>query len=343
VSSPEPQPTLSDGVVTLRAWRDEDIEAAIAGHDEEIAHWFGFPQVRPSYERHKEAVDAWHRAYAEGRSVVAFVIEAGGEVVGSIDVRDVGEHTGEITWAVYAGHRRRGYATRAARLVADYALGELGYTRVQAKVEPENTRSTRVATRSGMLREGIRRVNPGSGDRTETTQYAVYARLRDDPPIDTPESFRALLNSFLPRKRAIAQMLVRDEQARVLLCQLTYKRDWDLPGGVVEVDESPQQAVSREVAEELSIDIKAGPLLLTDWLPPWSGWEDALCLVFDGGVTSPAVLDDAVLEAREIRSAEFCTLDEVRERCADFTARRVEAALRMLDGDGSTYTESGRA
>ena len=143
MSSPEPQPTLSDGVVTLRAWRDEDIEAAIAGHDEEIAHWFGSPQVRPSYERHKEAVEAWHRAYAEGRSVVAFVIEADGEVVGSIDVRDVGEHTGEITWVVYAGHRRRGYATRAARLVADYALGELGYTRVQAKVEPENTRSTR--------------------------------------------------------------------------------------------------------------------------------------------------------------------------------------------------------
>ena len=55
--SPPPQPTLTDGVVTLRPWRDEDIEAAIAGHDEEIAHWFGFPQVRPSYERHKEAVE----------------------------------------------------------------------------------------------------------------------------------------------------------------------------------------------------------------------------------------------------------------------------------------------
>jgi len=341
--SPPPQPTLTDGVVTLRPWRDEDIEAAIAGHDEEIAHWFGIPHVRPTYEKHKETVDAWHRAYAADRSVVAFVIEAGGRVVGSIDVRDVGEDTGEITWAVYAGHRRRGYATRAAKLVADYALTELGYTRVQAKVEPENTRGTRVATRSGMRREGIRRVNPGSGDRMETTQYAVYARLRDDPPIDSPESFRALLNSFLPRKRAIAQLLVRDERGRVLLCSLTYKRDWDLPGGVVEVGESPQEAVSREVAEELSLDFKAGPLVLTDWLPPWSGWDDALCLVFDGGVSSASILDDAVLEEREIRSAQFCTMDVVRERCADFTARRIEAALRALDGGGSTYTESGRA
>ena len=33
----------------------------------------------------------------------------------------------------------------------------------------------------------------------------------------------------------------------MLLCELTYKQDWDLPGGVVEVGESPQLAVAREV------------------------------------------------------------------------------------------------
>ena len=57
----------------------------------------------------------------------------------------------------------------------------------------------------------------------------------------------------------------------------------------------------------------------------------------------PSVLDDAVLEPREIASVQFATLDEVRTHCADYTARRVEAALRTLDGGGSTYTESGRA
>ena len=34
-------------------------------------------------------------------------------------------------------------------------------------------------------------------------------------------------------------MLVRDTEGRVLLCNLTYKQDWDLPGGVVEVNEAP--------------------------------------------------------------------------------------------------------
>ena len=342
MTSPEPQPALTDGVVTLRPWREADIEAAVAGHDEEIAHWFGFPVVTPSHEQQRAAVQRWRAGYADDRSVVAFVIEAGGEVVGSIDLRDVGDRTGQLSWAVYRQHRGHGYATRAARLLGEYAFAELGLTRVEAKIEPGNTRSIRVATRAGLRREGVRRVNPGSGDRPGTREYVYLARLRDDPPLDRPESFRAMLNSFLPRKRAIAQMLVRDDAGRVLLCRLTYKNDWDLPGGVVEVGESPQLAVSREVEEELALTVKAGALLLTDWLPAWSGWDDALCLVFDGGVLDPSVLEGAVLQPREIASVQFCTLDEVRTHCAEYTARRIESALHTLDGGGSTYTESGR-
>ncbi|MCW2852057.1 MAG: hypothetical protein JWM84_1721, partial [Nocardioides sp.] len=115
----------------------------------------------------------------------------------------------------------------------------------------------------------------------------------------------------------------------------------DLPGGVVEVGESPRLAVAREVEEELGLSLEVGPLVLTDWLPPWGGWDDALCLVFDGGVHDAAITDTIVKQAREIRAAEFLTLDQARERCADFTTRRLEAALANLGG-GPAYTESGR-
>jgi 8-oxo-dGTP pyrophosphatase MutT (NUDIX family) len=112
---------------------------------------------------------------------------------------------------------------------------------------------------------------------------------------------------------------------------------------VVEVSESPQLAVAREVEEELGLTIEAGPLLLTDWLPPWGGWDDAICLVFDGGEVDPGVVDTIVRQEREIRSAGFFTIAEVREKCADFTARRIESALRNLtESPGPSYTESGR-
>lgn len=215
-----------------------------------------------------------------------------------------------------------------------------GHARVEALVDPDDEAGQRIATWSGLRREGVMRGVTVEG---RTVDRIVYARLATDEPVHEPQGFRALLNSFLPRKRAISQMLIRDRDERVLLCQLTYKQDWDLPGGVVEVGESPQLAVAREVEEELGLQIEPGSLLLTDWLPPWSGWDDALCLVFDGGAHDASITDAIVRQTREIRSAEFCTPDQVRERCADFTARRIASALANLGGGRPAYVESGGA
>ncbi len=270
-----------------------------------------------------------------------FAVEADGIDVGAVCVVEQPDGRGRLTWELTPQFTGRGYATRGLKLLVDYAFRALGLHRVEALVDPTLERAVRVATRSGLRREGVLRGHDGNGD--ARVDRVVLARLATDPPTTDAAGFRALLNSFLPRKRAIGQLLVRDPQDRVLLCRLTYKSDWDLPGGVVEVNESPRAGVSREVQEELGLSVEAGGLLLTDWLPPWSGWEDALCLVFDGGVRDPALLDEVVLEAREIRDVRFCTVEEVRERCADFTARRIESALAALDEPGGpTYTESGR-
>ncbi len=317
--------TLTDGRVTLRPWSDSDAALLDAGRDAAVDAYVG-PFAGSAPDRH------------------AYVITlADGTAVGACALTERGESTGELTWLLFADHRRSGYATRAVRILVDWAVsdveqGGLGLGRVEARVEQANEKALRVATRAGLRREGMVRIAPGTALRPDVREKALFARLSTDPPLSDPSAFRSLLNSILPRKRAIAQMLVRDRSGRVLMCQLTYKTDWDLPGGVVEVDESPRLAVTREVAEELALDIEAGDLLLTDWLPPWSGWEDALCLVFDGGTIDAAALAQVVRQEREIKSVEFCTLEQVRERAADFTFRRIEAAVSGRRG----FTESGR-
>lgn len=249
-------------------------------------------------------------------------------------LEEVSPGVSRVRWTMAVQQEGLGPAAEEVRRAITAGF-ERGAHRIEAHVSPDNMLGQRIATFCGMRKEGIARGVHRGIDRI------VYARLVDDAPVDEPEGFRALLNSFLPRKRAISQLLIRDHAGRVLMCGLTYKRDHDLPGGVVEVDESPQLAVSREVEEELGLQITAGPLLLTDWLPPWSGWEDAVCLVFDGGVHDAAIADRIVRQAREIESAGFETLETVRETAADFTARRVESALRRVHGEGPTYTESG--
>ncbi|MDZ5623171.1 NUDIX hydrolase [Nocardioides bizhenqiangii] len=248
-------------------------------------------------------------------------------------VATVSDGVARIHWSTML--TERGWQAAVDVVRRDVAAALVDHDRVEALVPVDDDQGQRIATWSGLRREGVQR-QPG-GD------VVVYARLVDDVPVHEPGGFRALLNSFLPRKRAISQMLIRDTspEPRVLLCQLTYKNDWDLPGGVVEVGESPQLAVVREVEEELGLDISAGPLVLTDWLPPWGGWDDALCLVFDGGAHDASLVERIVPQAREIRSAEFCTLAEVDERAADFSARRIRAAVANLGG-GPAYTESGR-
>ena len=252
-------------------------------------------------------------------------------------VDTVAEGVARISWADEVTRQGLQAALQELQPAVEAALAEHG--RVEALVDPADADAQRIATWSGMHREGVMRGVVVDG---EVADRIVYARLATDVPVSEPGGFRALLNSFLPRKRAISQLLVRDTEDRVLLCQLTYKTDWDLPGGVVEVGESPQRAVCREVEEELGLTLHPGRLLLTDWLPAWGGWDDALCLVFDGGTHDPAILRDVVRELREIRSVEFCTAAQVTERCADFTARRVAAALANTGDGAPAYVESGR-
>ncbi len=60
-----------------------------------------------------------------------------------------------------------------------------------------------------------------------------------------------------PRARCIAAVLIRDD--KVLLVKRlphrkVYPNLWDLPGGHIEGDESPEEALRRETREELGID-----------------------------------------------------------------------------------------
>src|SRR4051794_6012251 len=303
--------------------------------------WFGQSEP-PTYDGLQGVFARWADERTAGTRL-GYGVHAGGRLVGGVEARPNG-HVVALSWWLFPDHRGRGYAARAVQLLADHAFDELGAKRVEAEVDPRNTASLRVASRAGLRREGIRRVEQGMADAADQIETVVLARLASDRPVTEPEGFRALLNSLLPRKRAISQLLVRDLDGRVLICQLTYKRDWDLPGGVVEVGESPRLAAAREVREELALDLPAGDLLLTDWLPPWSGWDDAVCLVFDGGAHDPAIAERIHRQEREIRYAEFATAEQVRERCTDFTARRIESALAGLAGGGGpSYVESGGA
>jgi RimJ/RimL family protein N-acetyltransferase/ADP-ribose pyrophosphatase YjhB (NUDIX family) len=330
VSAVPPQPTLTDGDLTLRPWRDSDVDLAAPLEDEEITHWFDFS--RPSTrEDVVAAVQRWREQYADDRSVVNFAIALAGErgPVGNVEVRRGERGVGYVSWTVYKPFRRRRIATRAVRMLAAYAFTELGLERLQADVDPENIGSLRVALRAGFRREGVLRGNTTLGEERHDT--VVYGLRRDDPRPDTLLGWTGLMDSVLPKKRVIAHVVVRDLANRILLCTTGFKRDLELPGGIVEPGEDPLSAARREVLEELGVDIPIGGVVAIDWLPPWQGWGDAIEILYDGGVHDPSLVDTFAVDGREILAARWYTADEVEGRVSPLNARRIPKILAEPD------------
>lgn len=75
---------------------------------------------------------------------------------------------------------------------------------------------------------------------------------------DSYYAYLAEGNARQARKRVAADVLIRDQEDRVLLVDPTYKSSWDLPCGMVEANESPQTAAARELREELNLHIPIG-------------------------------------------------------------------------------------
>lgn len=158
-------------------------------------------------------------------------------------------------------------------------------------------------------------------------------------------SFIRMLNNRLPTKRVIGQGLLRSTDGRVLLCQLTYKRDWDLPGGVVDPGESPATCVVREVREELGLEVSVRGMLAVNWLAPYRGWDDALLCLFDLGTVDASITDEAKLLRREIRAVHWVEPDRLADHIAPYTAAMLAEVLgdaSVVGGARTAYIEDSR-
>lgn len=249
-----------------------------------------------------------------------FSMVLGGERTGTVALRREDVSTSSIRWN--SSLDQPFVIARALRLAVNHAFGNLGATRVEVRLTVDRIDDVRAASIAGLRREGILRT---AGDDPDVV---LMARLVDDPAPMTRDGFIAILNAGLPTKRVISQGLLRDEQGRVMLCELTYKDEWDLPGGVVEVGEAPALGLVRELQEELGITVEVHDLITVNWLPAWRGWDDACVFLFDLGVVDSAITDGMTLQATEIKSVNWCDPATVRTRAAG-------AAIELLEAVGA--------
>jgi RimJ/RimL family protein N-acetyltransferase len=180
-----PQPPLSDGVVTLRAWEPEDVPAiAESCAEPEIARWLDLIPQPYTEDDARWYVAHCEQGWREGtNSNFAIVEVASDRVVGAMGARHLEAEHGvtEVGYWVRADARGRGYAPRALRLISDWLLDALGVARVQLRADTGNVASRRVAERAGFVEEGTLRSARFNARLGRRGDFVMYSLLPSDP------------------------------------------------------------------------------------------------------------------------------------------------------------------
>src|SRR5918996_1303153 len=164
MASLSPPASLKDGVIAIRPWRQPDLpHLADLLEDPAIARWTGIPAPYTRREAMGVGTDS------------AIVDAADDDLLGGVGLKLHPAHsTAEVGYWVAAHARRRGIATRAVRLMARWAFGDLEVMRLELLTHVGNEASEGVARRCGFQREGLlRSARVMKGERVDLTLFSL--------------------------------------------------------------------------------------------------------------------------------------------------------------------------
>ena len=177
-----PNPPLSDGVITLRPYRADDAPAiAAACQDTDIQRWIPIIPVPYTLEDARHFILMTLQAWHDGSGYEFAVTEAGtDQYAGSIGVHVGPNPRRHAVGYLIAPHaRRRGYATRALRLLTRWSFRELGIERLALWTLVGNKASQTVAEKAGFRYEGLAR-NWELGRDEEPIDMVMFSMTPED-------------------------------------------------------------------------------------------------------------------------------------------------------------------
>ncbi|HEY6762209.1 MAG TPA: GNAT family N-acetyltransferase [Baekduia sp.] len=158
---PLPDPALTDGTVLLREPAADDVGPVFEACQDADIQRFTFIPVPYAREHARQWVDQAprRRASGEGLSLVIADARDGDALLGTVGLLrpDWPNRSVEVGYWVAPWGRGRGAATRAAGLLARWAIKDLDFARIRCHVDVDNVVSQRVAERAGFAREGVLR------------------------------------------------------------------------------------------------------------------------------------------------------------------------------------------
>jgi RimJ/RimL family protein N-acetyltransferase len=172
-----PRIALQDEVVALRAPRQSDVPAVTAACQDPLIARFTLVPSPYSEDDAREWLLSAERDRREGSGLhFAATAPGTGELRGAVGISEINwrHRVGQVGYWVAPEARGRGVATRSLRLLARWALSDLGLARVEVRVDVENEVSQSVAEAAGFVREGVLRSRAESkGRRWDEVMFSL--------------------------------------------------------------------------------------------------------------------------------------------------------------------------
>ena len=126
----------------------------------------------------------------------------------------------------------------------------------------------------------------------------------------------------------VSAAVIRDSQGRIFATQRGYgdwKGWWEFPGGKIESGETPEQALHREILEELDVEIRVGERLVTveyDYPTFHLTMHCYLCTLESGAITLKEHASARWLAPNELDSVLWLPADQLVIRNSELGVRK---------------------
>ncbi len=161
---PVPPLSYTDGVLTIRRRRLDDLDTDLDAKDDEQIDWLWLPGQRKAWEAMSRDEQRGHalggleadlQAFGSGPKWTFAVDADGVDHVAYIDCDLANEHVpaGEanVSYAAHPAHRGNGYVSRALRLLSIFVREHTGAREIHVIVDAENVASLRVPRAVGAV------------------------------------------------------------------------------------------------------------------------------------------------------------------------------------------------
>jgi len=236
----------------LRRLTDDDIEALVKGaNNVNVSRYTAlipYPYITADARDFLNGVLLDRNA--NSRHVFGIETRIGGDLIGCIEI-NMGTGSDTFGYWLAEPHWGQGYASEAILAMQRFAFQVAGKKELCAAVHPDNPASTRVLEKAGFVYD---RIENGLGGRCKDVQAQVFVMKAEDW-FAREATKPKLLVSAVALIDAAGQVLMATRPAGKPLAGL-----WEFPGGKVHEDETPEQALVRELREELGVGIQENDL-----------------------------------------------------------------------------------